>query len=165
MTTAAETPPVNAAPLKAGGSGLSRERKIALQYCAVSLLGFAVDAAILRVGLMFGAPAWVRIISLICAMQVTFTINGLMVFRSLTWRTLPRQWSSYMLTNGFGNVCNYWIFVTLVSLHWPFISDPMIALGVGAFAAWILNFTCSRFLVFGKVRELAEMVRGWRGDP
>ena len=136
-----------------------------MQYCAVSLLGFAVDAAILRLGLSFGGPAWVRVVSLAVAMQVTFTVNGLFVFRTLTWRTLPRQWLSYMLTNGFGNFCNYWIFVTLVSLHWPFISDPMIALGVGAFAAWILNFTCSRFLVFGKVRELAEMVRGWRGDP
>jgi len=157
MTFVAERTPLNAA-----GSGFSHERKTALRYCAVSLLGFVVDAAILRAGLAFGAPAWVRIISLVCAMQVTFTINGLMVFRTLTWRTLPRQWSSYMLTNGFGNFCNYWIFVTLVSLHWRVISDPMIALGFGAFAAWTINFLCARFLVFGKVRELAGEVRDWR---
>jgi len=97
-------------PVSIAKQGLSRERSTALKYCAVSLLGFAVDAAILRLGLAFGAPAWVRIISLICAMQVTFTVNGLMVFRTLTWRTLPRQWLSYMATNGFGNFCNYWIF-------------------------------------------------------
>jgi len=154
MTIVAERTPLNLA-----GSGFSRERKTALRYCAVSLLGFVVDAAILRAGLAFGAPAWVRIISLICAMQVTFTINGLMVFRTLTWRTLPRQWSSYMLTNGFGNFCNYWIFVTLVSTHWWFVSDPMIALGFGAFLAWTINFLCARFLVFGKVRELAQALR------
>ena len=135
-------------------SRLSQERTRALKYCAVSLLGFIVDAVILRLGLSFGAPAWVRVVSLVCAMQVTFTVNGLMVFRTLTWRSMPRQWASYMLTNGFGN---FWIFVTLVSLHWRFISDPMIALGFGAFAAWVLNFACTRFLVFGKVRELVEM--------
>ena len=141
---------------------LNRERVTALKYCAVSLTGFVVDAAILRVGLMIGAPAWVRIVSLICAMQATFTLNGLVVFRTLTWRTLPRQWSSYMLTNGFGNFCNYWIFVTLVSLHKGVISDPMIALGVGAFTAWMINFLCARFLVFGKVKELAEIAGAWR---
>jgi len=139
--------------------GLSQERKIALQYCAVSLLGFAVDAAILRLGLPFGGAAWVRVISLAIAMQVTFTVNGLFVFRTLTWRTLPRQWLSYMLTNGFGNFCNYWIFVTLVSVHWTVISDPMVALCAGAFIAWMMNFVCARFLVFGKVKELVEVVR------
>jgi putative flippase GtrA len=138
-------------------SRLSQERTQALKYCAVSLLGFVVDAVILRFGLAFGTPAWVRVISLFCAMQVTFTVNGLLVFRTLTWKTLPRQWASYMLTNGFGNFCNYWIFVTLVSLHWRFISDPMIALGFGAFAAWVINFLCTRFVVFGKVRELVEL--------
>ena len=160
MSTMTERTPLNAA-----GSGLSREQKTALQYCAVSLLGFVVDAAILRAGLMFGAPAWVRVVSLMCAMQVTFTLNGLVVFRTLTWRTLPRQWSSYMLTNGFGNFCNYWIFVTLVSLHWRFMSDPMIALGFGAFAAWMINFLCARFLVFGKVKELVEVARERRREP
>ena len=160
MSVVAERTPLNVA-----GSGFSRERKTALRYCAVSLLGFVVDAAILRAGLAFGAPAWVRVVSLICAMQVTFTINGLMVFRTLTWRTLPRQWSSYMLTNGLGNFCNYWIFVTLVSLHWRFISDPMIALGFGAFAAWMINFLSARFLVFGKVRELARAVRILPREP
>jgi putative flippase GtrA len=154
MTIVTEKTPANAA-----GSGFSRERKTALQYCAVSLVGFAVDAAILRVGLNFGTPAWVRVISLICAMQVTFTLNGLMVFCTLTRRTLPRQWLSYMLTNGFGNFCNYWIFVTLVSLHWRIISDPMVALCGGAFAAWMINYCGARFLVFGKVKELATVLR------
>ena len=152
-------------PVNVAKKGLSQERATALKYCAVSLLGFIVDAAILRLGLSVGAPAWVRIVSLICAMQVTFTINGLMVFRTLTWRTLPRQWLSYMATNGFGNFCNYWIFVTLVSLHRPFISDPMIALGLGAFTAWMMNFLCARFVVFGKLKELAEVVRGPQHEP
>ncbi len=160
MTIAAEK-----APLSISKPGHSQARTTALKYCVVSLLGFVVDAAILRAGLMFGAPAWVRIVSLLCAMQVTFTLNGLMVFRTLTWRTLPRQWSSYMLTNGFGNFCNYWIFVTLVSLHWRVISDPMIALGLGAFTAWMINFLCARFVVFGKVRDLVEVAREWRREP
>ena len=154
MTIVAERPALNASRFRLGP-----ERLTALKYCAVSLTGFVIDAAILRVGLMIGAPAWVRIVSLVCAMQATFLLNGLVVFRTLTWRTLPRQWSSYMVTNGFGNFCNYWIFVTLVSLHLRIISNPMIALGVGAFAAWMINFLCARFLVFGRVRDLAVKTR------
>jgi putative flippase GtrA len=149
--------------LKPDRPGLGPERIRALKYCCVSLLGFAVDAAILRLGLAFGAPAWVRVVSLICAMQVTFIVNGLLVFRTLTWKTLPRQWLSYMVTNGFGNFWNYWVFVTLVSLHWRIISDPMIALGFGAITAWMINFVCARFLVFGKVKDLADMLRGTGG--
>ncbi len=159
MTVVAERPVVGA-----DKPDFRRERKTALQYCAVSLLGFAVDAAILRVGLMLVEPAWARVISLAIAMQVTFVVNGLLVFRTLTWRTLPRQWLSYMVTNGFGNFCNFWIFVTLVSLHWAVISDPMVALCAGAFIAWMMNFACARFLVFGKVKELVGVVREKRQD-
>ena len=165
MTTVAASPPLKPVRAGPGSRYLGPERRRALKYCCVSLLGFAVDAAILRLGLAFGAPAWVRVVSLICAMQVTFMVNGLLVFRTLTWKTLPRQWLSYMLTNGFGNFWNYWIFVTLVSLHWAIISDPMVALCGGAFIAWMMNFLCARFLVFGKVRELAEMVKGEGRGP
>ena len=35
----------------------------------------------------------------------------------------------------------------------------------GAITAWMMNFLCARFLVFGKVRELAEMVKGEGRGP
>src|SRR6202012_5481967 len=114
----------------------------------VSLTGFAVDAVLLQLLMAVGLePAWARVVSLICAMQVTFALNGLHVFRRLERASLPRQWWRYMLSNGFGNFCNYWIFVTLVSLHWRIVSNHLFALAVGSLSAWVSNYLDTRFLV------------------
>lgn len=130
------------------------ERRLVLKYAGVSLIGFVVDALLLHAGVALGMePAWARLISLVCAMQVTFTLNGLHVFRCLEWSAVPRQWTSYMVTNAFGNFCNYWIFVTMVSTHWPVISGHLFALAVGSFTAWLANYASTRFLVFRRRRE------------
>ncbi len=136
--------------MKAHGAKVG-EMLLAAQFAGVGMLGFAVDAALLRLGELAGLePAWARLISLACAMQVTFTVNGLKVFHCLSLKRLPGQWARYMLTNGVGNFCNYWIFVTLVSLHWRWISQPMIALTVGAAMAWTINYLGARFVAFAK---------------
>jgi putative flippase GtrA len=141
---------------KAAGEG-----GLAIKFAGVSLIGFATDAIVLH--LVVGAglePAWARVISLTCAMQATFVINGLLVFRTLDRRRWPRQWLRYMLAGGIGNFCNYWIFVTLVSTHWPIIASPLFALAVSSFIAWIINFAGARFFVFGKVKgPLSALVR------
>ena len=131
-----------------------REGHLALKFGGVGLIGFATDAAILHVGLGFGLePAWSRVISLFCAMQVTFTINGLLVFKCLERSRLAAQWARYMISNGLGNFCNYWIFVTLVSTHWPVISNHLFALGVGSLTAWVMNFAATRFVVFRRAKQ------------
>jgi putative flippase GtrA len=122
---------------------------LALRYSAVSLIGYAVDVTLLHLGLKAGLEAdWARVISLVCAMHVTFLINGLVIFRRLRREHLARQWLSYMATNGFGNFCNYWIFLTLVSTHWPLVAVPTVALTAGSIAAWIINYSSTRFFVF-----------------
>jgi putative flippase GtrA len=127
------------------------EHRLVLKYAGVSLIGFLTDAVLLHLGVALGLqPAWARLISLSVAMQVTFTINGLHVFRCLALTSLPRQWVSYMVTNAFGNFCNYWIFVSLVSTHWPVVSNHLFALAVGSLAAWVANYTSTRYLVFRK---------------
>jgi putative flippase GtrA len=137
---------------------LTHELRLALTFGGVGLIGFCVDAALLRLGLGLGLPAWAaRIISLFCAMQATFTINGLHVFRCLDSRRLVRQWTGYTLANGFGNFCNYWIFLTLVSTHWRVMSNHYFALAVGSFSAWLINFTGTRLFVFRRViRKAAD---------
>jgi putative flippase GtrA len=130
-----------------------RELRLALSFGGVGLIGFCVDALLLHAGLELGLAAWAaRIISLTCAMQTTFTVNGLVVFRSLDRQRLPRQWLAYMLSNGFGNFCNYWIFLTLVSLHRPVVSNHYLALAVGSGCAWAINFAGARLLAFRRVR-------------
>jgi putative flippase GtrA len=133
----------------------AREMGFAAKFGGVGLIGFAVDAALLRLGLWLGLqPAWARVISLTCAMHATFLINGLLVFQTLRWRTSGRQWLAYMLANGFGNFCNYWIFVTLVSLHWRPVSTPLFALSVGSACAWAINFAGTRLFVFRRTVEV-----------
>ena len=148
----------------------TQEGVLGLKYAGASLVGFAVDAALLH--LLVGAgmeAAWARVISLFTAMQVTFLINGLQVFRTLHWAGLPHQWARYVLTNGFGNFCNYWIFVTLVSLHARVVSVPVVALCAASACAWAINYASCRFLVFGRALRLAAvglrtLRRRWR-DP
>ena len=143
-----------------------REARLALTFGGVGLVGFCVDAVLLHLGIEAGLPAWAaRMVSLFCAMQATFVINGLHVFRCLERAKIVRQWTGYMLANGFGNFCNYWIFVTLVSTHWRVISTPIFAITVGSVSAWAINYAATRWLVFGAaVRAIAERVarpRGW----
>ncbi len=124
---------------------------LAGKYSLVSLMGFATDAIVLHLLLWAKLePAWARVVSLACAMNLTFVINGLHVFKCLNRAGFAAQWVKYMTTNGFGNFCNYWIFVTLVSTHWPVIADPMFALAVGSITAWLMNYAATRFFVFRK---------------
>ena len=132
----------------------AKERRLVMRYSAVSMVGFATDAILLHILTASGMEAaWARLISLACAMHVTFVLNGLHVFRQLDRKHLPRQWVSYMATNAFGNFCNYWIFVTLVSTHWPVVSNHMVALCAGAFTAWVTNFLSTRFFVFRRAKK------------
>jgi putative flippase GtrA len=136
-------------------NGLAREGALAAKCCGVSLLGFCVDLALLHAMLWMGLqPAWGRVVSLLCAMHVTFVVNGLHVFRQLDRRRFVGQWVRYMLSNGLGNVCNYWIFVTLVSTHWSVIASPLFAVGAGSIFAWVINFCATRFFVFPRRRRL-----------
>ncbi len=126
-----------------------REAVLGLKYASVSLLGFATDFGLLHLLIRAGLePAWARLVSLAVAMHVTFAINGLYVFMGLGQTCWRKQWVSYMATNAFGNFCNYWIFVTLVSTHWPIISVPAFAISVGAIVAWMINYTAARLVVF-----------------
>ena len=132
---------------------------VPLKFTFVSGLGFAADAAVLHLLMEAGvSPAWARVASLFCAMQVTFLINGLVVFRRLDLARPWRQWAGYMLAHGFGNFCNYWIFVTLVSLHRIPWSAPLAALAVASVMAWAINFMGARYLVFRKMKAITDRV-------
>jgi putative flippase GtrA len=145
---------------------LGREAGLAMKFAGVSLIGLATDVGLLHVIVAAGvAPVWARVISLFCAMQVTFVINGVHVFRCLDRKRLPHQWACYMASGGFGNICNYWIFVTLVSLHRPLVSDPLLDVAIGSFCAWMINFIGARFLVFRETGEVLKALAGCDDEP
>jgi putative flippase GtrA len=136
------------------------EAGLAVKFAAVGMIGFVVDAILLKGGLeLHLSPAIARLISLALAMQVTFAINRTHVFRCCGTEGLLRQWCGYMATNGFGNFCNYWIFLTLTSLHGSVVSEPFVALPISAFTAYLINYAGVRLVVFGRVRVERRLSR------
>ena len=137
-----------------------RELHSALKFGAVGCLGFITDACVLKLGILLGLePAAARAVSLLSAMQVTFLVNGLLVFRCLKPGRLPHQWAGYMVANSLGNLANYFIFVAFVSSRWPVISGHMVALASGSLTAWIVNYAGTRLLVFGPAMIEAGLTR------
>ena len=131
---------------------LRQEAAIALKFAAVGGLGFLTDISVLHLCLhVFGlSPLVGRAISLTCAMQVTFLVNGLVVFCCLDWKRWPRQWLGYMATNGLGNLINYAVFAGLVASRMPQVSRNGWALVISSVIAYAINFLCTRFMVFGR---------------
>lgn len=111
--------------------------------------GFAVDWLLLHLGVRLGVPEWAaRIVSLTSAMQVTFLLNRAFVFHCPEGQSVAVQWVCYMVSNALGNLCNYFVFTTLLSLHRPVLSSPTFALVLGGVVAWIVNYLSARHLVF-----------------
>lgn len=133
---------------------LGRESTTALKFAAVGCLGFLTDITVLRLSLVLGLSPYVgRAISLTVAMQVTFLVNGLLVFRCLKRSSWPGQWLGYMGTNGMGNLCNYLIFSSLVLSRLPVVSRHGWALVAGSVTAYAMNYVFVRLLVFGSPRD------------
>ena len=121
-------------------------------FIVVGVLGFATDAGLLTAGLAYGLPAaGARAISVTVALQTTFILNGLLVFRSLQRASFGRQWLGYMVSNGFGAACNYAVFVALTASHIPWLSERTPAFVAAAVVALFVNFTGTRLLAFRRV--------------
>ena len=140
---------------------LKHETLTALKFAGVGCVGFLTDITVLRLTRLEGLSPFVgRAISLTCAMQVTFLINGFLVFRCLNAASWPRHWLGYMGTNGIGNLCNYLIFSGLVLSGWPVVSRHGWALLIGSVTAYAINYLFVRLLVFGRpqLRGLSKPV-------
>ena len=125
-------------------------RRLLIKFTATALVGFAISAGILHLALEAGLRPWAaRLIALVVAMNVTFLINGRFVFRAFTRQRFLAQWGAYLANSAVGNFCNYWVFVTLESTHRPVIGNPYVALLAGSAAAWAINYTGARLVVFG----------------
>lgn len=137
---------------------LRSEGLTALKFAAVGGLGFLTDISVLHVGLraLHLSPFQARAISLTCAMQVTFLVNGLLVFRCLSVERCGRQWLAYMAANGLGNLINYAVFAALVASRLPQVSRNGWALVISSVIAYGFNFTCTRLMVFGRPQARAE---------
>src|ERR1700761_8023616 len=134
---------------------LHHEGLTAAKFAAVGGLGFLTDISVLHLCLhAFRLSPFVgRAISLTCAMQVTFLVNGLVVFCCLDAKRWPRQWLGYMATNGVGNLINYLVFAGLIGARLPQVSRTGWALVIGSVLAYAFNFLCVRLVVFGRPKS------------
>jgi putative flippase GtrA len=155
-----DVPPIRP-PIK---GRLGHEVRMVLKYTCVALIGFTTDALLLQLCLWLGlSPAQARVISLGVAMQVTFLVNGLVVFKTLERRRALRQWLRYMLSNAVGNLANYFVFLAWVSSRLPFFSNHLAALAAGGTVAWVINYASTRWLVFHHGRP--AIVWPWKRTP
>ena len=69
-----------------------RRRRLLVKFSGAALIGFAVSALVLHLGLEAGLRPWIsRLIALVVAMNVTFFINGRFVFGGFSRRRLVSQ--------------------------------------------------------------------------
>lgn len=137
---------------------LTRELCLAVRFAAVSLVGFAVDALGLKIGIALGLGAEIsRVGSLLVALQVTFFLSRRLVFNHNAPGTLRRDWWRFMLANSFGSLWNLAIFVAMTRAPWPDLPDPWpdlsapwVALLVSASVASVINYLGTRLFVYGR---------------
>jgi putative flippase GtrA len=136
-------------------------------FTGAALIGFAVSALVLHLGLEAGLKPWAaRLLALACAMNVTFLVNSRFVFRAPEGHSVLGLWAAYMANSAFGNSCNYVVFVTLSATHWPIVGNPYVALFEGSLAAWAINFVGCRIMVFGGgAQRLVERCRATLVSP
>jgi putative flippase GtrA len=145
------------------GSRRGGSKGLTLKYCAVSFCGLAVNITLLRLLTAGGLqPAYAQALSLLAAVQTTFWLNATIVFHSIQMRRWFRHWLGYMGASGLGLVCNYLIFTSLLSLHRPIFSNQTVAVCAGSFAAWAVNYTVARLVVFNSKlhRRIGALLRG-----
>jgi putative flippase GtrA len=134
---------------------LTTEIRLAGKFAAVSMVGFLLDALALRIGLGLGLTVAVsRLLSLGVALQATFLLSRAFVFHVSERSDLLGQWWRFMIANGFGGLCNFWVYLFLMGFAWAGPFGFWAPLLLSASSAYVINYAGARLFVYG--RELAE---------
>lgn len=121
-----------------------------LRFCVVGVVGFVADAGSLQLlvkwsdmGLYSG-----RIISYLIAASITWALNRRYTFQVKTNNTKGKEWSVYVVANGFGAMVNYGCYALTVSLFALTQEMPVIGVAIGSIAGLGFNFITNRYYVF-----------------
>ncbi len=113
-------------------------------------LGFVADAGVLEGLVAMGvAPALARVLSIGCALQVTYLLHGRFTFRAQGSFTL-RRWVHFMLCNALGACVNYGVFVGVMAaaLLGDGATNRYLALVISTAVALGVNYFMNRRWVF-----------------
>jgi putative flippase GtrA len=119
------------------------------RFAAVGAIGFGVDAAVLQllVSLAGWSPFWARAISFPVALTCTFVLNRAWTFRGLRLAA-ARAYGAYGAIQAVGALINLAVFSACLLVVPALYERPVIALGIGAIASLVFNFSATRRLVF-----------------
>lgn len=137
-------------------SGEKKTHVQLLHYTGFSLIGFAIEAILLAL-LTHGAgmnPYLARFPAWMAKVAVTFPLNRKVTFRRESSAHGPREFGKYVGSQAGGDLANFAVYMSVLAL-WKDIPSPVIALMIGAFLGYAINFTLSKIWVFGN-RKKAE---------
>ena len=118
-----------------------------LKFLLVGAFGFAVDASIFYL-LHHSLNVYLaRLISFFIAVTVTWLGNRLLTFHSHN-DNRRREWIQYTLVNSIGGAVNYFLFIALIKYELVMQHFPIIPLAISSGVAFVINFSCSNWLVF-----------------
>lgn len=122
-----------------------------LRFCLVGIIGFAIDGGLLYllVTRQFD-PYLARAISFPVAVSATWYLNRHWAFgigSGIAGK--GRDYRRYLLVQGTGAIGNYLVYALLLVFLDPTASNALAALAVGALVGLAINYTGSRWWVFG----------------
>ncbi|WP_257388161.1 GtrA family protein [Tahibacter caeni] len=121
-----------------------------LLFCIGGVIGFVVDAGILRLlvsGLAMNAYA-ARLISFLCAATATWLWNRHNTFRGTRRYGLLGEWARYLLAMSGGFVVNYGTYALLYAFV-PLVQRyPELGVAAGSAAGLVVNYASSRWWIY-----------------
>lgn len=130
-----------------------------VKFGLVGIVGFVVDSGVLYIGLYFlDLNLYTgRILSYLVAASTTWALNRTFTFSSPTRKGVGKEWSLFLLVNGFGGIVNYGAYAVLVSAIVFFAHFPVLAVALGSIAGLVFNFSLSRRFVFNSNKSSLEL--------
>ncbi|MBN8738057.1 MAG: hypothetical protein BGP24_02605 [Lysobacterales bacterium 69-70] len=121
-----------------------------LLFCVGGVIGFVVDAGILRLlvsGLGWNAYA-ARLLSFLCAATATWLWNRHNTFRGTRRYGLFGEWARYLLAMSGGFAVNYSAYAVMYAFMPLAQRYPELAVAAGSVAGLVVNYVSSRWWIY-----------------
>lgn len=122
-----------------------RRVRIALSFCGVGMIAYAVDLTVLALADDWLGPYGGRALSYLAAMTAAFCLHRRFVFRMSGPDGLWRQYGLYMAANAIGGAANFAIYAALTA-YGP--HNPALAVAAGSLIGWAISCLMSHRVVF-----------------
>ncbi|UXI69754.1 GtrA family protein [Tahibacter amnicola] len=125
-----------------------------LLFCIGGVIGFVVDAGVLRV--LVGGFGWdaylARLLSFLCAATATWLYNRNHTFRQERNYGLLGEWARYLFAMCGGFVVNYGIYAFLYYASPLVRLYPELGVAAGSIGGLAVNFATSRWWIYRRQR-------------